>query len=96
MVKAGTWVEIRNIILEANERATNLPEDTAAKPLIMWVKGNLIQDSKIGEPVQVQTATGRLESGILEKIEPVVDLGYGQFVAEILEIRAKVRGALNG
>ncbi|MGR8952181.1 MAG: 2-amino-4-ketopentanoate thiolase, partial [Gammaproteobacteria bacterium] len=39
----GVWVEIHDIVLEAGERAPQVPEDTAKVPLEMCVKGFLTE-----------------------------------------------------
>jgi hypothetical protein len=96
MMKSGSFVQIRAVVLGVGERADGVPEDTAGVPLIMWVKGHLEGDSEIGQAVRVRTVSGRLADGILEVVEPVIDLDYGGFVPEILEIGARVREALYG
>ncbi|MCL2753178.1 MAG: 2-amino-4-ketopentanoate thiolase, partial [Defluviitaleaceae bacterium] len=55
-------------------------------PLLMWVKGYLQCDGELGSVVQIKTATGRMESGILEEVEPMVVLDYGQYVSELAQI----------
>ena len=96
MVKSGTWVNIRSTILKAGERASNIPEDTAETPLVMWIKGYLLADCKIGEKAQVQTVTGRIESGILEEAEPSTDINFGIFVPEVMKIGVQARKELGG
>ena len=96
MVKSGTWVSIRATILGASNRADGIPEDTAAVPLVMWVKGHLLADCAIGSKAQVRTATGRVESGILEEAEPYTNVDYGGFVPELLRIGADARRVLFG
>ena len=97
MVKKGTFVQIRANILEASERAAGIPEDTAATPLVMWLKGHLTEDSEAGEAAGIVTATGRVERGILEQVEPVTQLDYGQYIPEIAGIRSVlVNGGKNG
>ena len=96
MVKKGTWVSIRKTILESSERAAGIPEDTAAVPLIMWVKGSLVSDANIGEQAAVCTRMGRMESGILEEANPNTSIDYGDFVPEILQIGDTARGILFG
>jgi translation elongation factor EF-Tu-like GTPase len=91
VVKAGVWVQIRANILEKGQRAVGIPENTAETPLVMWVKGYLLDDAEVGEVVSVRTVTGRVERGVLEVVEPVHVLGYGDFVPEILEIGERVR-----
>ena len=92
MVKAETYVEIRATILNIGERAAGIPDDTAAVPLVMWLKGHLMHDCILGETATVKTATERMETGILESVEPVTQLDYGQFVPELLEIRRLIYG----
>ena len=38
MVKKGTWVLIHRNILEPEERAPQVPDDTKKVPLEMWIK----------------------------------------------------------
>jgi len=96
MVKKGSWVCIRKTILEPKERAAGIPTDTAAVPLIMWVKGSLENDADIGGPATVRTRMGRAESGILEEENPNTSIDYGDFVPEILQIGGTARKILFG
>jgi len=96
MISSGTWVSIRSTILEAGSRADNIPADTAAVPLIMWVKGYLISDCEIGGMAEVRTVTGRVERGILEEVEPSTNVDYGSFVPETLRIGRDTRAILFG
>ncbi|MGO1713197.1 MAG: 2-amino-4-oxopentanoate thiolase subunit OrtA, partial [Senegalia sp. (in: firmicutes)] len=43
MAKKGEWVRIYNVVLEANERAQQVPDDTKKVPLEMWDKGFLLE-----------------------------------------------------
>ncbi|MCL2397554.1 MAG: 2-amino-4-oxopentanoate thiolase subunit OrtA [Defluviitaleaceae bacterium] len=96
MIKKGTWVSVRSTILKAGERAANIPADTAAVPLDMWVKGYLEADCAMGGQATVRTATGRLEAGILEEVEPSTTVDYGNFVPEVLKIGRDARKILFG
>ena len=96
MVKKGTWVSIKSTILKARERAANIPEDTAATPLDMWVKGFLEEDCEIGGEATIQTVTGRMEKGVLEEVNPTTTVDYGDFVPEVLKIGADARKILFG
>lgn len=91
MVKKGTWVQIKKVILKPNERASNIPEDTKGLPLIMWVKGYLLDDAKINDNVKIETATGRIEEGILIAENPTYKHNYGDFVFELIQINKKVK-----
>jgi len=93
MIKKGTYVQIRAIILEAGgERASGIPEDTAGTPLVMWVKGHLLADTSIGCEAKIETATGRIESGILEEVEPMIALDYGRYIPELMQIAEAATG----
>ena len=96
MARIGTWVSVRSTILQAGQRADNIPEDTSAVPLDMWVKGFLTVDAEIGGQATVRTVTGRVESGILEEIEPTTTVNYGNFVPEVLRIGQDARKILFG
>ncbi len=84
--KKGQWVMIHNIILEAKDRAPQIPDDTKKVPLEMWIKGFLLEDGNIGEIVEVETIVGRRVSGKLVEIHPTHRHNYGEHVPEILEI----------
>lgn len=86
IIKAGQWVQIHNIVIEAANRAPQVPEDTAQVPLEMWVKGYLLTDTKIGESTTIETVTGRHVEGKLVQAHPVFNHGFGDFVPEIYEI----------
>ena len=96
MIKKGTWVSIRSIILEAEERANALPQDTAKTPLIMWITGYLEEDGVIGSTVTIKTKMGRIEQGILEEEKPSHKVDYGDFVEELLIIGQEARNILFG
>ena len=94
MIKSGTWVSIRCIILKANERTGSIPVDTAKTPLLMWIKGWLLEDSEIGQTAEIRTVTGRFESGVLEEALPSIPVNYGDFIPEVLEIGQSARKIL--
>ncbi|MBP1918849.1 2-amino-4-oxopentanoate thiolase subunit OrtA [Youngiibacter multivorans] len=86
-VQKGTWVRIHRVILKPEERAENLPEDTAKVPLEAWTKGFLMEGSETGENAVIQTLTGRTVSGTLVQVNPTYDHGFGEeFIPEILYI----------
>ena len=96
MAHTGDWVRIHRVILPAEERTANLPEDTKRVPFEMWVKGHLLQDGEIGDQVRVKTVSGREEQGTLIEVYPQFDVNFGSFVPEILEMDVRLRGALFG
>lgn len=91
----GDWVRIHKIVLNADERASNLPDDTQNVPLEMWDKGFLLNNqAKIGDLVEVETYIGRVLSGILVEINPYYTHNYGKSVPEILYIGRQARNIL--
>ena len=96
MAKRGDWVIIHNNLLDASERAGQVPEDTQLVPLEMWVKGYLLVDGEVGEQVSIQTITKRVETGKLVEVSPTYTHSFGDFVPEILEIDRKLQEELYG
>lgn len=96
MIKKGSWVQIRKIILKPEERPKTLPEATQKVPLMMWVKGFLSNEASIGDEVEITTVTGRKECGELVCLNPYYNHTYGKFVPEILEIDRIVKQSLFG
>lgn len=91
-VQKGTWVRIHRIVLNPEERAENLPEDTARVPLESWTKGFLFEDCETGEAASIKTLTGRIVSGTLVKVNPGYDHGFGEeFIPELLYIGRDLR-----
>jgi len=96
MVEKGTWVLIHRNILEPNERAPQVPDDTKKVPLEMWIKGYLQADANVGDEVEVITRTGRKETGTLLEANPYYKHDYGKFVPELIDINQQVRDILFG
>lgn len=96
MIKKNTWVQIKKVILNPEERTGSIPEETKKVPLLMWVKGFLLEDAEIGDLVKVKTLTNRLESGTLLVEKPAYMHTYGRFVPELLEIGQMLRHTLFG
>ena len=96
MAKQGDWVRIHRVILPAEERTANLPEDTKKVPFEMWVKGHLLEDGELGDDVRIKTVSGREEHGTLIEVNPQFDVNFGAFVPEVLEMDERLRTALFG
>ncbi len=91
-VQKGTWVRIHRVILKPEERAENLPSDTAKVPLESWTKGFLVEESETGNNAIIETLTGRMVSGTLVQVNPTYDHGFGEeFIPEILYIGRDLR-----
>lgn len=96
MIKKGEWVRIYKVILEPSERAPQVPEDTKKVPLELWVKGYLQMDAEIGEEVEIETVTGRKETGTLLEVNPYYKHDFGKFVPELLAIDKQTREMVFG
>lgn len=96
MPKKNDWVLVHTIVLTKEERAPQVPVDTKAVPLEMWIKGYLQQDAEIGDRVQIKTVTNRLETGKLLEVNPTYRHSFGEFMPEILEIDRRLQTALYG
>jgi hypothetical protein len=96
LIKKGSWVQIKKIILNPEQRANNLPEATKKVPLLLWVKGTLLSDSEMNDMVEIKTVTGRIESGELIDVNPSYLHNYGKYMPEIQEIDRIVKSTLFG
>jgi hypothetical protein len=96
LIKKGSWVQIKKIILNPEQRANNLPEATKKVPLLLWVKGTLLTDAEIGDVVEIKTITGRIEAGELIEVNPSYLHNYGKYMPEIQEIDRIVKSTLFG
>lgn len=93
--KRSDWVRIHDVVLEKDERTSNLPDDTKNVPLEMWVKGFLLSDeAKIGDFVEIETYIGRKVAGYLVESNPYYNHDYGKSVPEILYIGRQAREIL--
>ncbi len=95
LIKKGSWVQIHKIVLKAEERTAQIPEDTKKVPLEMWVKGFLNDDANMFDHVKITTLTERTEEGTLVAFEPSYHHDYGDFVVELLQIDKMVKNALS-
>lgn len=88
----GDWVRVYKVVLTANERAANLPEDTKKVPMEMWDKGFLINDeARIGDQVTVETIVGREIQGELVEVNPSYEINYGECITETMYIGRQLR-----
>ena len=90
----GEWVEVERVLLEPAERASNLPPETASKPLLTWVKGFAAGDAGLGDEVTVETMTGRTVTGRLSAINPGYFHTFGQPIPELPHVGADLRARL--
>ncbi len=93
-MKAGEWVRIKSVVLDASQRSDNLPEETKKNELVMWTKGFLLDDAEIGDIAKVKTMVGRIEEGEVVEHNPQYQLDYGNLVPELLHIGVDLRERL--
>jgi len=93
-VSTGSWVEIERIVLKPGERAPQVPDDTACRPLELRVKGFLLETAAPGDEAEITTAAGRRLRGRLLGPAPAHDHGFGPPVPELLPIAAELRALL--
>ncbi|MGB5179628.1 MAG: 2-amino-4-oxopentanoate thiolase subunit OrtA [Gammaproteobacteria bacterium] len=90
----GVWVEIYRCVLQAGERAPQVPEDTQRVPLEMRVKGFLVAPAAPGESAEIVTPAGRRLQGTLTQVNPAYTHGFGAPLAELSGIGGEVRAML--
>ena len=94
LIEKGTWVEIHDVVLEAGERAPQIPEDTQEVPLEMRVKGFLLKPAAIGEEADIETLSGRQLRGKLVDVNPAYAHSFGAPIPELSTIGGEVRALL--
>ncbi|MGR9072477.1 MAG: 2-amino-4-oxopentanoate thiolase subunit OrtA [Gammaproteobacteria bacterium] len=94
-VEKGCWVEIYRIVLAPGERAPQVPEDTAAVPLEMRVKGYLTEPAWVGGEAEIVTRSGRILRGRLTAVNPAYGHGFGAPIQELSAIGAELRSLLS-
>ncbi|QNO14744.1 2-amino-4-ketopentanoate thiolase [Alkalicella caledoniensis] len=90
-VPKGSYVEITKEVLSQNQRAPQIPEDTKKTPLMMKVKGFLLEDGEIGETVKIKTVLGREQEGSLTSDNPRYSHDFGDIVPEIFKVRDSIK-----
>ncbi len=93
-VEQGSWVEIERIVLQAGERAPQVPGDTQRVPLLLRARGTLLAEGVLGEVVDIESAAGRRLSGTLITANPPYDHSFGSPIPELTAIAAEVRALL--
>ena len=94
LIEQGTWVEIHTVVLKADERAPQVPEDTRKVPLEMRVKGFLLAPATIGEDAEIETPSGRHLRGKLVQVNPAYTHSFGAPIPELSSIGREVRTLL--
>ena len=89
MIKAGTWVEIEQVVLPPEARAPNLPPDTARYAYVLRLSGFLVEDADFGDVAAVRSVVGREHRGVVRAVNPGYEHSFGPTVPELLTIGAK-------
>ena len=90
----NTWVEIGGVVLQKDQRAPNLPDDTKRVPLEMRVKGFLVHDADKGAQAEIITPSGRTVRGTLTGINPAYTHMFGSPIPELSPIAEEIRTIL--
>jgi hypothetical protein len=91
MVKKGSFVEIRRVLLEPSERAEHLPEETKKVPFEARIRGLLLRDARLGEEAEIETRIGRIVKGTLVAEDPPFTYGFGKPVRELIDVSRELR-----
>jgi len=94
--KRGDWVQVHQIVLNPEERAPQVPDDTKQVPLELWVKGYALSEANLGEQIEIETTTGRKVKGELVAVSPKYVHSFGEFVPELLKVDKQVKEILFG
>lgn len=86
IVEKGTWVEIKQVVLQPEERAQSMPEETRKTPYILRASGFLLEDTELGQPARIRTIIGRELNGTLITVNPSYSHSFGTTVPELLTI----------
>jgi hypothetical protein len=93
-VAAGRWVEVAQVVLAPDERASHLPDDTRAVPLELRVCGRLLAPGRVGDDVEIETRSGRRLRGRLADPHPRYRHGFGPPVPELTDAAEQARTIL--
>ncbi|MTI61350.1 MAG: 2-amino-4-ketopentanoate thiolase [Firmicutes bacterium] len=95
--KQGDWVQINSIVLEAGNRAPNIPKETQEVSLELRVRGFLLnKEAELNDQVRIETYIGREFSGRLERINPAFEHSFGRVIPELLPIGRELKTMLEG
>jgi hypothetical protein len=94
-IRAGTWVEVQQVVLPAGSRAPNVPDDTSRVDFVARIRGFLLADSALGREATVRTLADREVTGRLTAVNPRNPADFGDPVPELLELGLRARRALD-
>ena len=96
MVKKYSWVMIEKVLLEPENRASHLPEETKKVPYIIRICGYLMEDANLKDTVKIKTKIGRIHEGKLIEENPSYKHNFGDTVKELIDINVSLREELAG
>ncbi|MCX8095761.1 MAG: 2-amino-4-oxopentanoate thiolase subunit OrtA [Caldisericia bacterium] len=91
ILKKGDYVEIKKTLLNPDERAENLPDDTKKVPYEGKIRGYLTHDGEIGKEVEIETPIGRKLKGILLGLTKEYTHNFGEPIRELIDIGKKIK-----
>ncbi len=91
---SGDWVEVECVLLEPTDRSPNVPPETAATQLRMWIKGFARTAALLGEECEIETMTGRTECGRLSAVMPGYTHTFGTPPPELANVGRDLRARL--
>jgi 2-amino-4-ketopentanoate thiolase alpha subunit len=86
VIPKGTWVEIERVLLQPEDRAPHLPEETRICPYVLRISGFLQEDAELGAQVTVRSLIGHPHQGVLKVVNPSYSHSFGATVPELLHI----------
>jgi hypothetical protein len=96
MAGLGDYVQISQIVINPENRAPQIPEDTKKVPYTLWIKGYALKEAVIFEEIEISTITGRKLTGTLTDINPSFNHSFGKYVKELGQVRDQVKNLLGG
>lgn len=96
MIKKNTYVLIKKIVLDKEERTAHIPEDTKRVDFVMKVKGVLTHDANMHDEVTILSDTKRYIKGELIEINPSYTHSYGEHLDEVLKMKDIILSEMEG
>jgi 2-amino-4-ketopentanoate thiolase alpha subunit len=93
-IPAGSWVEVRQIVLPAGQRSPGVPSDTSQVDFVARVRGFLVEPAALGAEASVRTLIGREVRGFLAEVNPRNPADFGNPIPELLQLGADARSLL--
>ncbi len=95
-IEKNDWIEISEILLTPENRASGLPDDTKDLSYKLKIRGFAQCDGSVGEKITIKTVTGRVLSGVAEKINPYYDHNFGDSIPELIKVRNDLKSLMKG